>query len=1052
MPVSETPRGERRLLSLLFSDLAGSTELAGVLDPEDLRDIYEQTREIAHAAVEKYGGRVKDYMGDGLLAYFGYPMALERGAHSAVKAALEMVAEVARRSWPVAEQAGFKVEMRVGIHTGEVVIGDIGRKGGAHEVDAVVGVAPNIANRVQTSASPNSVAISDSSYRLIEGQFRCCEMAPVKLKGVLGEVRLFEVLGPAEVRAQVDRIVSRSIRPMVGRSTELERLQQAWQAALEGGHFGFCVRGEAGIGKSRLMAELKTAIRSEERGRVWEFQCSPYHTNAPYFAVIETIREKVCAFAEAEDDEARAARLQKIMQAAGLHEPVHFWLLADLLGLPYPAEELAAALAPEARKRTLHHVFNLLFPALSEDRPALYEFNDGHWIDASTAEWLVHFHAHQGTGGLVVVTSRPDASTLGEALAGMEIIDLRGLKENDVESLARSVAGGRILPHEVVDHIAHSCGGVPLFVEELTAALIHSDALEEQEQHYELKNWSPAKQVPFSLRDLIQSRLDQCQEGDREVMAACAVVGSEVTPRVIAGVLGEHDDARTAAAMERLEEAEILKRHAGGVAYEIRHALIRNVAYEGLLKAARAQYHVRVAELLRAGGFEGLQPSPALLAEHFTLAGIHEAAAPLWLQSAQQALRRSAVREAVALARRGLEVAEQAGHPLALREIQTLLATTLGMALVASQGFASPEAVVAFNHAEELLDGVQTPAQRFPVMWGLCITHLMGGRLDPALKYATAMDELSRELDNSSFLIEALWTRGAVLFWLGRLEEAETQLTEAVQIYRPEHRANAHLFGQDPGVAARVYLMQLLCFRLRHQEARACARETLELAHQLRHPHSLAWAMASETMVKLLLGDAGGILESGRAAIEYCMKQEHPFWLSATKMMTGWAMSRNGEGVAGLKMVQEGFALYEMLGTNLICPVFCTVLADCCLTVNDFNSAMSWVERGRTMVVTNNEQLSQPGVSMVAGQLMEREGHLDRAEDDYQEALRSARSQGSSLREIQATAALANLLAQQGRLPETMNLLQPYLPLLTSPEAPEFLRPLRDFILASKAP
>ena len=1011
MPQPQSPKGERRLLSLLFSDLVGSMELAGALDPEDLREVYRETREIAFAAVEKFGGRVKDYIGDGVVAYFGYPTALERGAQAAVNAALEMVGEVARRAWPVAERAGCRVRMRVGVHTGEVVVGPIGDAGGAHEPEAVVGSAPILAHRAQCSAPSNSVAITGDTHRLVAGQFRFRALAPIVLPGSAAPVPLHEVLAPEPVREQVERIATRPLRPLVGRAGEYYRLLAAWRLASEGCHRGVCLEGEAGIGKSRLMVELKSRLREEPRARVWEFQCSPYHTATPYFAVKEVLREKVCYFTEGETGAARVSKLAELLRLHGFADPRDLWLLAELLGLPYPEAELSAALAPEARKRALVELLAALFAALAEGAPALYEFNDAHWMDASTAEWLAYFRTRAAARSLFAVTTRPDAPGLAAAVEGMEKIALAGLADADVERLARSVAGGRILPHEVVSHIARTSAGVPLFVEELTAALLASGAMEEREHHYELRDWNPARQPPFSLRDLLQGRLDRLAPGDRAVAHLCAAIGTEVTPRIVSRVLDGTSEEGAAQAMQRLADAGILERNPGRQSYEMRHALIRNAAYETVLKSSRARYHLRVAEMLLAGEFDGVQAAPSLVAEHYTLAGMLEPAAPLWLVAAQQALRHSAHGEATALARRGLEVVAQAGQPLALREVQIFLCTTLGMALVASKGFASPEAAVVFKEAERLLAGVEDPTRLFPAMWGLCITHLMRGELDPALDYATRMLAIGRVVPGGALLIEALWMRGAVLFWLGRLDEAESHLIEAVRTYRPEHHANAHIFGQDPGVAARVYLMQLLSFRLRPDEAAACAGECLTLAESLRHPHSLAWAMASATMVKLHLGDVAGTLESGQRAAEHCMKQEHPFWLSAMKMLTGWAAMRQGRAAEGLRIARDGFALYEQLGTSLICPFFCAILAECCAAAGDAAEAAAWVGRGKEMVDKNNEQLSKPGVLLMAGQLAQRAGpaHFAEAESYYREALVCARGQGSRLPAAHASAALASL-------------------------------------------
>jgi tetratricopeptide (TPR) repeat protein len=578
----------------------------------------------------------------------------------------------------------------------------------------------------------------------------------------------------------------------------------------------------------------------------------------------------------------------------------------------------------------------------------------------------------------------------------------------------------------------------------MTTVQLLSGQLEEQENHYSLKQWSPARHLPYSLRDLLQTRLDQFEAGDREVAQVCSVIGSDVTPHFVASVLGERVLDRTESSLERLAEAGFFLRDPFGQSYSIRHALIQNAAYESMLKATRARFHRRVAELLQGNSVDGFRAPPELIAEHFTQAGLLDIAAPRWLQSAQHALGHSAVAEAVALARRGLAVLAEVEYPPSLREVRIGLVTTLGTALVASKGFASVEAAAAFREAESLLAGVDDPPKLFPALWGLCITHLMRGQLNPALDYATRMIEIGRVVPGGNFLIEALWTRGAVLFWLGRLDEAEAHLTEAVDMYRPAHHANAHLFGQDPGVAARVYLMQLRAFRLQAHEAAECASECLLLARRLRHPHSLAWALAGGAMVRLLLGDVDGTLAEGPQTIEYCMQQEHPFWLAATKMMTGWALTQRERVVEGLTMAREGFALYEMLGTSLISPVFCALLADCCSTAGDPVEAASWAARGRDMVERNNERLSLSTILITDGQLMQRAGGAEaaHAESCYREALECARGQGATLREIQAAALLAQMLAAQGSMPDAIAVLTPYAPLITSPAAPAFLRPL----------
>ncbi len=998
------PKGERRHLTILFSDLVGSTRLSEEMDPEDFRDLVMMSRELCCASVTACGGKVGKFMGDGILAYFGYPEALERAEQHAVNAGLDMIRKMRSATWP----DGLELQLRVGIHAGLVIVGDMGAPGEHLEMEAIMGAAANVASRVQTCAAPDTVVISSDVEKAVAGQFRVTSLGRKHLKGMREPMEIFEVQEALSSSAQVERLTGAVPRRLVGREAESALLERRWTEAAGGQARAVAIFGEAGIGKSRLVAELKNLV--ERSGApLLELQGTPYQINTPFFPWIEWLRALVAGRGREDAEEG----LEALLSECGVDDPLGPLLLGEMLGVPGSSEKLQPSLAPEGRKPRLLRVLTGLAAGRARGGPMLIFCNDAHWLDGSTLEWMRQCAADLPPRSLLVLTSRPG---LEPPPAPLEVLELKSLSPEAAADLAREVAGGRALPREVLDYIATSAAGVPFFIEELTHHLIHSDALKEHPTHYELLSWTREHETPRALSELLLARLDRLGAA-KKTAQICAVVGGAQSAGLIAELDGGMTPAEVERDLEHLVRGGILLREADGRSCSFRHALLQTVVYGSLLKSTRGRYHQRVAELLAAG--EAAHQDAALMAEHFTLAGMPDRAVPLWLEAATTAVRRSAYMEAIALAGRGLELLGQLGNPAALREAEVILTNVMGTAFMATRGLGSPEAAAAFARAKDLLDDVTNPLVQFPVLWGLWVSRLMTGDLSAARIFADRMVALGASAGVPAISVEGLWTSGVVIFWQGEIAEARRRMEEAVRLYQPEHHATAHLLGQDPAVAARVYLGQVLCFSGEVGEAQRVVEEGLAMARELRHPHSIAWALGGVTMQCLVRGDAAATLALGEEALSYCMEHAHHFWLFSTMVMVGWAKVHAGRVEEGLQQAREGIAAYQRTGSRLVVSVFCSIVADACMTAGLLTEAAEWVARGLKLAEENTEYATMPALLMQQGQLLLMQGpqHAPEAIGKLQAARDLAASQGSHFRQQQAEGALTMIAAAAAAAP-----------------------------------
>jgi class 3 adenylate cyclase len=640
---------ERRNITVVFCDLVGSTQLSEQLDDEAFRTVVRAYQSVATAAVEKFGGHVAQHLGDGLMAYFGYPVAHEEDPRRATLAALEICASLPAANEQIRRDHGVELAVRIGIHTGPAIAGDVG--GGRFREQLALGRTPNVAARVQAAADPGTVLVSEDTWRLIHGFFDATDLGPTTLKGLATPMALYRIIAPTGARTAFDAARARGLAPLVGRAQEVQHLLDAFRAAAAGTGTTIGLRGEPGIGKSRLADAFRSA--AEHAGAVsWlSGQCSPYDQSTAYGPLAAVVADAL-GIADRDTGEARGTKVRDGLAALQVERPDAVPLLCELLGAPAPDGLALAPMTPVLRKeRTLGAMAELVARTASRG-PTVVCVEDLHWADPSTLEFLALLAARTSALPMVLLlTARPEFEA--PWLPATTVLSLERLPAEASRALAASVAQ-RQLPDRLSALIHARTDGIPLFVEELTKVIVESGVLD-GERAADTAEWEAV--IPGSLRDSIAARLDSLGPA-RRIAQLASVIGRDFG-RDLLGIVAD-DDAHVEAALERLLDAGLAYRE-GNVEparYSFKHALVRDAAYESLLRSTRLELHGRVATAIRERFPELRESRPDLVAYHLTEAGARADAIPLWLQAGKGAMDRSANLEAAAFLSRGIAALE----------------------------------------------------------------------------------------------------------------------------------------------------------------------------------------------------------------------------------------------------------------------------------------------------------------------------------------------------------------------------------------------------------
>jgi class 3 adenylate cyclase/predicted ATPase len=987
---------ERRQLTLLFCDLVGSTELAARLDPEDLREVMRAYQAARADVVCRFEGHPARFLGDGVLAYFGWP------------------------------RAGVRLQARVGVATGQVVVGDLNGER-TSDKDAVSGDTPNLAARLQVLAAPGSVVISQSTRRLVGRAFELTDLGPQRLKGFAKPLSAWRVEGQGHAENRFEARQTAGLKPLVGRGEEIALLLRRWRQARGGEGQVVLLSGEPGIGKSRLVRELRDHIAAEPHLQL-TFQCSPYHHASPLHPVVEHL-ERAAGFERDDSPHTRLEKLATVLARGTNRLEEALPLIAALLGIAVSDRPALPDLTPQRQKQRTLEVLVDQLAGLAAEQPVLMVQEDAHWIDPTTRELMgLAIERIPRLRVLLLIVFRPEVAVPWSGQPHVSALALTRLDRRESAAMMHQLVGQKALPAEVSTQIVAKTDGVPLFVEELTKAVLESGLLRNLRDRYELAGPLPPLAIPATLHDSLMARLDRVASV-KEVAQLGAVIGHEFSEELLAAV-ADRPEEQLRASLDQLVASELVfRRDAPPQAlYTFKHAMVQDVAYQSLLKSRREQLHARIARVLEERFPETALTEPEVLAQHYTAAGLYDPAVHYWHSAGERASERSADLEAIAHLSKGLELARKLPEPEQAARQELKLQVALGEPLVAAKGFGAPEVGATYTRALELCRQIDNPRHLFPTMWGLWHFYRGRGALNRARHLSEELLALAERCGDPMMLLAAHQALGHSLYHLGEFSGALGHLEQARPGLHPKLDRSPHLrYGVAPVVQSMASLAQLLWCLGFPDQALQRSREAVDSARELSHLHSLACSMYFAVRLHLLRRETHRADQLAEQALALSTKHGFSFWTALLVFMQGWSLCHQGRGAEGLVRMRTGLADAEATGARMMRPMFCALLTRAYGQTGQLDEAMRMLSDTLQAVEESGQRHYEAEAHRFRGELHLRKMHPDfeQAEGSFQHALSIARRQQAKSWELRAATSLARLWRDQGRRAQAHNLLAP---------------------------
>jgi predicted ATPase/class 3 adenylate cyclase len=1010
------PEAERRQITVMFCDLVGSTALSEVMDPEDLRTLMQGYQQACGEVIERYEGHVAQYLGDGLMTYFGWPQAHEDDAERAVRASLEIVEAV-----KAIDGVSEPLQVRVGIATGPVVVGETGA-GDASVPSAAVGETPNVAARVQGLIEPGTVAIAHSTRRLIGGAFALEEMGAQALKGISEAVKVWEVKGESAVETRFEATHQAGLTPLVGRETEIAMLMERWEQAKDGDGQVVLLSGEPGIGKSRIALTLRERIGDEPHTRL-RYQCSPYHTNSAYYPIIEQLT-RAARFDHDEGMDAKLDKLEILLNQSSDDVAKAAPLFAAMLSLPvdrYPSSYLS----PQGQKEATVAALTDQTVALSLQEPVLMIFEDVHWIDPTTLEILERLIDRiQDAAVLLVITCRPEFEARWVGQGHVTLHSLNRLGRRQGADMVAKVTAGIALPVEVLDEIIAKTDGVPLFVEELTKTVLEAGFLKEETGAYVLDAPLPPLAIPATLQDSLMARLDRLASV-KEIAQIGACIGRVFSYDLLALSAPLNDNALSDALIQLSNSGLITQRGVAPTAtYTFKHALVQDAAYESLLKSRRERLHQKIATVLESDFPNIVKAEPELIAHHYTSAALADRAVPYWLAAGKQAISRSANQEAIRHLRRGLELLPTLPESQERGRLELDIQVALGPPSIAIKGYRSPETIAAYKRAYEISRQLGEREERSAILFGLWVIKNVESEHANALDWADQALAFAAEADNDADLMIARRMHGMTCLHTGHIREAGCDLKKSQAMYDPKlHGGLAFRVAQDPYVGAGVFLSWALWLQGYPDKAQSTADRALESAQSLNHAYTNIWALTyAGVFISLWRGNFERAAQHLSALEEQSVTNGFLLFADYATMLAAWLQVKKRL----CDLTNETRAVvdkWDDASIKLFSPLWLSEIAEGHLVFGRSEMGVRTVDEALAFVSRTNERMMEAELLRLKGDCMRALGDSVGAEKELQDAIGIARHQQAKSWELKAATSLARLWQSQSKTAEAYDLL-----------------------------
>lgn len=990
---------ERRQLTVVFCDLVESTSLSNRLDPEDLRRVVRQYQREVQTIVERYAGSVAQYLGDGVLVYFGYPTAHEDDPVRAIRCSLEMVDAVHRIRFdhPLPE---VRLQARIGVHTGEVVVGDIGA--GEKVEQLAMGPTPNLAARMQAVAEPGTVAMSEATHRLVAGFIHCQDLGQKAVKGFEGPIHVYRALAPTGARSGFEIAEARGLTPFVGRQTELTALNDRFGKAIQGQGGSVLVLAGPGIGKSRLLQAFRSS--ADQSAATWlTARCSQHFRNSVLNPIVDLLRRTLGLHPRQEPEES-FDRLVRNLTRLDLHPDRSVPLLAPLLSIPI-AEPYQPRSSSAARMRaeTLQLILDLVLEA-SNSRPIVLTVEDIHWADPTTLELLSELSARAPEASLLVLlTSRPSLDSWRPELT--HTLELKRLATHETAELISRVHGGGALSSRALERLAERADGIPLFAEELTLHWIQSGDAD-----------SDQPSIPTTLRDSLTARIDSAGAAKSTAQLA-AVLGRRFERQLLAAVAEQAEDELDQR-LEELVQAGLLELDSDdSKRWQFRHALIQDCAYDSLLRTDRRRLHLKVADEIESHFREVADRAPELLALHLERGGAPRRAVGYLMAAGERDLASSAYIEAVHHLERAVALVGEHGESSPGQELGGRM--LLGTALFSTQGYAADAVRLNFERAFELSREGDPP---LPVLHGLFAFHLVGGNREATADLVERFESHLKRTDNEIERVLCHADRGTRALLCGEFRLAERELQAAVDGYRPSmHSEMALLYSHDVGLNSLLGQPDCAWHLGFPQQAIDRMDRALEASLATDDPLVSAMAYGYAMTLNRLLRDPEAVLDHATSCLAIASEEGFMLWAALAKCGSGWAMAQmaktnEGDPEPGIALLREGLATWMATGARSPGDVFRSLLADSLLAHGRHQEALAEIDDTIAWTHRYLGGALDSELHRLRGECLLGLGQLEQADAAFERGLEISRTQGSKSLELRVATSLARSLRDRNKV------------------------------------